>query len=150
MQHRCFWNATPLEIESLLAGFKQQNTRVPDLEPRPYMVFVFQAWNPGLDRDREEPGTRAIMDCKTVRIFAYSSTREQSNKRSGTLYRFLYWFWEKNPTVLQSRAIMTPAYHYIPSQATEEYLTGSSKHIRPRDSRCLNMKFIHTSFIRLF
>ena len=57
----------------------------------------------------------------------------------------------KKPTVLQSRAIMTPAYHYnIPSQATEEYLTGSSKHIRPRDSRCLNMKFIHTSFIRLF
>ena len=56
----------------------------------------------------------------------------------------------KKPTVLQSRAIMTPAYHYIPSQATEEYLTGSSKHMRPRDSRCLNMKFIHTSFIRLF
>ena len=24
------------------------------------------------------------LDCKTVRIFAYSSTREQSNKRSGT------------------------------------------------------------------
>ena len=24
------------------------------------------------------------VDCKTVRIFAYSSTREQSNKRSGT------------------------------------------------------------------
>ena len=24
------------------------------------------------------------IDCKTVRIFAYSSTREQSNKRSGT------------------------------------------------------------------
>ena len=57
------------------------------------------------------------LDCKTVRIFAYSSTREQLNKRSGTrlktegvwgsrasrtqdsyatLYRFLYWFWEKN------------------------------------------------------
>ena len=43
------------------------------------------------------------LDCKTVRIFAYSSSREQSNKRSGaklrlardsyaTLYRFLYWF----------------------------------------------------------
>ena len=28
------------------------------------------------------PGT--VVDCKTVRIFAYSSTREQSNKRSGT------------------------------------------------------------------
>ena len=25
-----------------------------------------------------------IIDCKTVRIFAYSSTREQSNKRSAT------------------------------------------------------------------
>ena len=24
-----------------------------------------------------------VVDCKTVRIFAYSSTREQSNKRSG-------------------------------------------------------------------
>ena len=24
-----------------------------------------------------------LLDCKTVRIFAYSSTREQSNKRSG-------------------------------------------------------------------
>ena len=24
-----------------------------------------------------------VLDCKTVRIFAYSSTREQSNKRSG-------------------------------------------------------------------
>ena len=25
-----------------------------------------------------------LIDCKTVRIFAYSSTREQSNKRCGT------------------------------------------------------------------
>ena len=55
---------------------------------------------------------RDNIDCKTVRIFAYSSTREQSNKRSGTrracearalrarktnvtLYWFLYWFWGK-------------------------------------------------------
>ena len=43
-----------------------------------------------------------FLDCKTVRIFAYSSTREQSNKRYGmglkteSDYRFLYWFWEKN------------------------------------------------------
>ena len=28
--------------------------------------------------------TSAQVDCKTVRIFEYSSTREQSNKRSGT------------------------------------------------------------------
>ena len=27
---------------------------------------------------------RLNLDCKTVRIFAYSSTREQSNKRCGT------------------------------------------------------------------
>ena len=27
---------------------------------------------------------RKNLDCKTVRIFSYSSTREQSNKRSGT------------------------------------------------------------------
>ena len=27
--------------------------------------------------------TNQEIDCKTVRIFAYSSTREQSNKRSG-------------------------------------------------------------------
>ena len=26
----------------------------------------------------------SVLDCKTVRIFAYSSTREQSNKKSGT------------------------------------------------------------------
>ena len=28
--------------------------------------------------------SQRFLDCKTVRIFAYSSTREQSNKRSGT------------------------------------------------------------------
>ena len=27
---------------------------------------------------------KKLVDCKAVRIFAYSSTREQSNKRSGT------------------------------------------------------------------
>ena len=31
-----------------------------------------------------EPLPSATLDCKTVRIFAYSNTREQSNKRSGT------------------------------------------------------------------
>ena len=31
--------------------------------------------------------TMMIIDCKTVRIFAYSSTREQSNKRSGMMLK---------------------------------------------------------------
>ena len=31
-----------------------------------------------------EPLPSPTLDCKTVRIFAYSNTREQSNKRSGT------------------------------------------------------------------
>ena len=63
---------------------------------------------------------RIQLDCKTVRIFAYSSTREQSNKRSGTRLKILSWSFaharllrhalpisllilrKKNPTVLQS------------------------------------------------
>ena len=70
-----------------------------------------------------------VVNCKTVRIFAYSSTREQSNKRSGTKLKtesetgegrffllphtrktltprftdFFTDFEKKNPTVLQSR-----------------------------------------------
>ena len=32
----------------------------------------------------EKRGEKRSLDCKTVRIFAYSSTREQPNKRSGT------------------------------------------------------------------
>ena len=75
--------------------------------------------------------TMERLDCKTVRIFAYSSKREQSSKRSGTrmktesetgerlffsrltrfarvrLFRrftdFLSYFAKKNPTVLQSK-----------------------------------------------
>ena len=55
---------------------------------------------------------RFPLDCKTVRIFAYSSTREQSNKRSemrlktesetGDLPISLL-ILRKKPTVLQSR-----------------------------------------------
>ena len=69
------------------------------------------------------PTTHAIaawLDCKTVRIFAYSGTREQSNKRSGTRLKterrlgharktltprftdFFADFEKKNSTVLQS------------------------------------------------
>ena len=63
-----------------------------------------------------------LLDCKTVRIFAYSSTREQSNKRSGarlktesetgerrflsTTYAKLTDF-KKKSTILQSRRLLT-------------------------------------------
>ena len=63
------------------------------------------------------------LDCKTVRIFAYSSTREQSNKRSGTrrvrLARFTrlrllrhalpisLMILRKQPAVLQSSIVFT-------------------------------------------
>ena len=64
---------------------------------------------------------RAYLDCKAVRIFAYSSTREQSNKRSGmrlkteseTGERLLrhalpisLLILRKKPTVLPSRAYL--------------------------------------------
>ena len=32
----------------------------------------------------KKPIVSLTLDCKTVRIFAYSSMREQSNKKSGT------------------------------------------------------------------
>ena len=73
----------------------------------------------------------ALLDCKTVRIFAYSSTREQSNKRSGTrlrLARFAHarllrhalpislLIWRKKPTVLQSTALFTNTRSLVPSR----------------------------------
>ena len=65
-------------------------------------------------------------DCKTVRIFAYSSAREPSNKRSGARLktesetgerRLLNRFWEEKPTVLQSNF-----YVFLPSFPTSESL----------------------------
>ena len=34
--------------------------------------------------DAQKFGSVCVLDCKTARTFAYSSTREQSNERSGT------------------------------------------------------------------
>ena len=88
------------------------------------------------------------LDGKTVHIFAYSSTREQSNKRSGTrlktesetgerrlfflfrstardsyatLYRFLYLFWEKT-TVLQCTFVSVTCFLNIAVELKHETL----------------------------
>ena len=65
------------------------------------------------------------VDCKTVRIFAYSSTREQSNKRSGMMLKtesarktltpchalpISLLILRKKPTVLQSSYDVTVSY----------------------------------------
>ena len=69
--------------------------------------------------------SRYLVDCKTVRIFAYSTTRQQSNKRSGTRLKtesetgeltprftdFFTDFEKKNPTVLQFSYLATISYY---------------------------------------
>ena len=88
------------------------------------------------------------LDGKTVHIFAYSCTREQSNKRSGTrlktesetgerrlfflfrstardsyatLYRFLYLFWDKT-TVLQCTFVSVTCFLNIAVELKHETL----------------------------
>ena len=76
---------------------------------------------------------KAEIDCKTVRILAYSSMREQSKKGSGaTLTLFLCYakpILRKNLTVLQSKAEMTlKIVHYIHVlyKACTEFSSSSS------------------------
>ena len=48
-------------------------------------IMIGGDFNCPLDPKLEKKGGVMVpIDCKTVRIFAYSSTREQSIKRSGT------------------------------------------------------------------
>ena len=120
----CAQNFTFARLDDLLAKFKRvlacscshvfvRIRKQRSQEEQPYRTLLY----------RHKCFTRKL-DCKTVRIFAYSNAREQSNKRSGTklrlagdshamLYRFLYWFWEKKPTVLQSTGKYTTRKNYI-------------------------------------
>ena len=41
-----------------------------------------------------------MLDCKTVRIFAYSSTREQSNKRSAMRLKTESEYWGETLKIL--------------------------------------------------
>ena len=128
------------------------------LKKRPLKIYP-------LELISEIPST---IDCKTVRIFASSSTREQSNKRSGTrlktesetgdtpvgrvilahfacvrlLHRFLYWFWEKKPTVLQS--ISTRSHWESPSpMSTTRYWPFSLQ----KDAFCEHWKELQRGWI---
>ena len=68
---------------------------------------------------------KQLLTAKTIRIFAHSSTREQSNKRSGTRLKtesetgeaktltprftdFITDFEKKKPSVLQSKTALIP------------------------------------------
>ena len=52
-----------------------------------WLICLLGFWlrNMSLVKERNpiSDGIVFVLDCKTVRIFAYSSTREQSDKRSG-------------------------------------------------------------------
>ena len=50
------------------------------------------------------------VDCKTVRIFAYSSTREQSNKRSGTRLKTESETGAFEARALRARKTLTPRF----------------------------------------
>ena len=47
------------------------------------------------------------LDCKTIRIFAYSSTREQSNKRCGTRLKTDS---ENEARAVRARKTLTPRF----------------------------------------
>ena len=49
-----------------------------------YLILVRSPKHLVLSVHRRKASVSVHLDCKTVRIFAYSSTREQSNKRCGT------------------------------------------------------------------
>ena len=76
---------------------------------------------------------KAEIDCKTVRILAYSSTREQSKKGSGaTLTLFLCYakpILRQNLTVLQSKAELTlkiVRYIHVLYKGCTEFSSSSS------------------------
>ena len=73
---------------------------------------------------------RKNLDCKTVRIFSYSSTREQSNKRSGTRLK---------TEIEESRACeaRTKLRHALPiTDSRFSSAKKSRKHSRDLCSRC--------------
>ena len=100
----CSWNGLLLSSLSLITW------------DRALFSFRFENYIPAGMAKRKEILALAVrenvwepLDCKTVSIFAYSSTCEQSNKRSGTKLKtesetgISLLILRKKPTVLQSR-----------------------------------------------
>ena len=128
----CAQNFTFARLDDLLAKFKRvlacscshvfvRIRKQRSQEEQPYRTLLY----------RHKCFTRKL-DCKTVRIFAYSNAREQSNKRSGTKLRLARDSYttisslilRKKPTVLQSTGKYTTRKNYIrdPSGFTCEFI----------------------------
>ena len=91
-----------------------------------------------------------VLDCKTVRIFAYSSTREQSNGRV-RLARFArvrllrhalpisLLILRKKPTVLQSSMVLEKGKRQRHILPTGLYFTLDFAHVFPFDIKSLDV-----------
>ena len=55
--------------------------------------------------EEQKFGSVCVLDYKTLRIFAYSSTREQSNERSGTRLKTESETGERRPWACEARAL---------------------------------------------
>ena len=76
----------------------------------------------GRRKTTKTSGVHFSLDCKTVRIFAYSSTREQSNKKSGMRL--------KTESETGERRFFSLASHAI--RACEARALGARKTLTPR------------------
>ena len=105
-----------------------------------YFIYLALVWS------QASTVFAVVEDCKTVRIFAYSRTREQSNKRSGTrlkteserLERFARMrllrhalaisllILRKKPTVLQS-IVKVARYHFLQINCSAARASGFSR-----------------------
>ena len=105
-----------------------------------YFIYLALVWS------QASTVFAVVVDCKTVRIFAYSRTREQSNKRSGTrlkteserLERFARMrllrhalaisllILRKKPTVLQS-IVKVARYHFLQINCSAARASGFSR-----------------------
>ena len=93
------------------ASAMQTSVRFRDFEEQylcQFLAIHFQIWQFGA-----LSLSSGVVDCKTVSIFAYSSTREQSNKRSGTRLKIESEIGERRACgarALRARRTLTPRF----------------------------------------